>query len=243
MMDMAARRRIGYSAAASASRSDGFRWDDEAGEAGIYLLKKNQYPAEHDAAEICVPEQPNVAASLWRLVKRLIAKTLATKAESLTARARSPRRSGAAQDPQRRSGPGQQPRRAPTTSAPAASAGLAFATFLRRDWRQHHHALDTPSTKAATSATAMGPRQFHRQIATRSSDLNQVNQALVDDVIVDELRRASQSHGPHSPRAAGRRRADTASACSSSAGFKDARVFTVCPTLRHQHRRAAAAAL
>jgi D-alanine-D-alanine ligase len=73
MMDMAARahRLLGCK---GASRSD-FRWDDEAGEAGIYLLEINTQPGMTPLS--LVPEQAKYRGiSYGELVERLIAEAL-----------------------------------------------------------------------------------------------------------------------------------------------------------------------
>lgn len=73
MMDMAARahRLLGCK---GASRSD-FRWDDERGEAGIYLLEVNTQPGMTPLS--LVPEQAKLkAVSYGELVERLIAEAL-----------------------------------------------------------------------------------------------------------------------------------------------------------------------
>jgi D-alanine-D-alanine ligase len=73
MMDMAARahRLLGCT---GASRSD-FRWDDELGEAGIYLLEVNTQPGMTPLS--LVPEQAKLKGiSYGELVERLIAEAL-----------------------------------------------------------------------------------------------------------------------------------------------------------------------
>jgi D-alanine-D-alanine ligase len=73
MMDMAAaaHRLLGCK---GASRSD-FRWDDEAGEAGIYLLETNTQPGMTPLS--LVPEQAKYRGiSYGELVERLIAEAL-----------------------------------------------------------------------------------------------------------------------------------------------------------------------
>jgi D-alanine-D-alanine ligase len=73
MMDMAARahRLLGCK---GASRSD-FRWDDELGEAGIYLLEVNTQPGMTPLS--LVPEQAKMKGiSYGELVERLIAEAL-----------------------------------------------------------------------------------------------------------------------------------------------------------------------
>ena len=74
MMDMAARahRLLGCK---GASRSD-FRWDDERGEAGIYLLEVNTQPGMTPLS--LVPEQAKLKGIAYgELVERLIAEALA----------------------------------------------------------------------------------------------------------------------------------------------------------------------
>ena len=74
MLDMAAKahRLLGCK---GASRSD-FRWDDEAGEAGIYLLEINTQPGMTPLS--LVPEQAKYRGiSYGELVERLIAEALA----------------------------------------------------------------------------------------------------------------------------------------------------------------------
>jgi D-alanine-D-alanine ligase len=74
MMDMAARAHqlLGCK---GASRSD-FRWDDELGEAGIFLLEVNTQPGM--TALSLVPEQAKVKGIAYgELVERLIAEALA----------------------------------------------------------------------------------------------------------------------------------------------------------------------
>ena len=74
MMDMAARahRLLGCK---GASRSD-FRWDDEQGEAGVYLLEINTQPGMTPLS--LVPEQAKyLGISYGELVERLIAEALA----------------------------------------------------------------------------------------------------------------------------------------------------------------------
>ena len=73
MMDMAARshRLLGCK---GASRSD-FRWDDEQGEAGIYLLEVNTQPGMTPLS--LVPEQAKLRGIIYgELVERLIAEAL-----------------------------------------------------------------------------------------------------------------------------------------------------------------------
>jgi D-alanine-D-alanine ligase len=73
MMDMAARahKQLGCK---GASRSD-FRWDDELGEAGIYLLEVNTQPGMTPLS--LVPEQAKMKGiSYGELVERLIAEAL-----------------------------------------------------------------------------------------------------------------------------------------------------------------------
>jgi D-alanine-D-alanine ligase len=73
MMDMAARAHdlLGCK---GASRSD-FRWDDELGEAGIYLLEVNTQPGMTPLS--LVPEQAKVkGVGYGELVERLIAEAL-----------------------------------------------------------------------------------------------------------------------------------------------------------------------
>jgi D-alanine-D-alanine ligase len=79
MMDMAAaaHRLLGCK---GASRSD-FRWDDEAGEAGIYLLEINTQPGMTPLS--LVPEQAKYRGiSYGELVERLIEEALGERAES-----------------------------------------------------------------------------------------------------------------------------------------------------------------
>ena len=76
MMDMAAKahRLLGCR---GASRSD-FRWDDEQGEAGIFLLEVNTQPGMTPLS--LVPEQAKVRGiSYGELVERLIEEALARK--------------------------------------------------------------------------------------------------------------------------------------------------------------------
>jgi D-alanine-D-alanine ligase len=78
MMDMAARahRLLGCK---GASRSD-FRWDDELGEAGIYLLEVNTQPGMTPLS--LVPEQAKLkGVSYGELVERLIEEALAKGAD------------------------------------------------------------------------------------------------------------------------------------------------------------------
>ena len=78
MMDMAAKahRLLGCK---GASRSD-FRWDDEAGEAGIYLLEVNTQPGMTPLS--LVPEQAKYRGiDYGELVERLIAEALAGASE------------------------------------------------------------------------------------------------------------------------------------------------------------------
>jgi D-alanine-D-alanine ligase len=78
MLEMAAKahRLLGCK---GASRSD-FRWDDEAGEAGIYLLEINTQPGMTPLS--LVPEQAKYRGIEYgELVERLIAEALAGKAE------------------------------------------------------------------------------------------------------------------------------------------------------------------
>ena len=73
MMDMAlkAHRLLGCK---GASRSD-FRWDDEQGEAGLYLLEVNTQPGMTPLS--LVPEQAKMKGiSYGELVERLIAEAL-----------------------------------------------------------------------------------------------------------------------------------------------------------------------
>ena len=73
MMDMAvnAHRLLGCR---GASRSD-FRWDDEQGEAGVYLLEVNTQPGMTPLS--LVPEQAKyIGISYGELVERLIAEAL-----------------------------------------------------------------------------------------------------------------------------------------------------------------------
>jgi len=77
MMDMAARahRLLGCK---GASRSD-FRWDDELGEAGLYLLEVNTQPGMTPLS--LVPEQAKLKGIAYgELVERLIAEALAREA-------------------------------------------------------------------------------------------------------------------------------------------------------------------
>jgi D-alanine-D-alanine ligase len=77
MMDMAARahRLLGCK---GASRSD-FRWDDEQGEAGVYLLEVNTQPGMTPLS--LVPEQAKLKGIAYgELVERLIAEALPEKA-------------------------------------------------------------------------------------------------------------------------------------------------------------------
>ena len=73
MMDMAARahRLLGCK---GASRSD-FRWDDELGEAGIYLLEVNTQPG-HDPAQPRARAGEAQGISYGELVERLIEEAL-----------------------------------------------------------------------------------------------------------------------------------------------------------------------
>ena len=73
MMDMAARAHqlLGCK---GASRSD-FRWDDEAGEAGLYLLEVNTQPGMTPLS--LVPEQAKHKGIAYNdLVERLIAEAI-----------------------------------------------------------------------------------------------------------------------------------------------------------------------
>ena len=73
MMDMAARAHVQLDCK-GASRSD-FRWDDELGEAGIYLLEVNTQPGMTPLS--LVPEQAKFkGVSYGELVERLIAEAL-----------------------------------------------------------------------------------------------------------------------------------------------------------------------
>jgi D-alanine-D-alanine ligase len=74
MMEMAARAHT-LLGCKGASRSD-FRWDDELGEAGIYLLEVNTQPGMTPLS--LVPEQAKIKGiSYGELVERLIAEALA----------------------------------------------------------------------------------------------------------------------------------------------------------------------
>ena len=73
MMDMAARAHL-LLGCKGASRSD-FRWDDELGEAGIYLLEVNTQPGMTPLS--LVPEQAKVKGiGYGELVERLIDEAL-----------------------------------------------------------------------------------------------------------------------------------------------------------------------
>ncbi|HVI05932.1 MAG TPA: D-alanine--D-alanine ligase, partial [Sphingomicrobium sp.] len=73
MMDMAARSHE-LLGCRGASRSD-FRWDDELGEAGVYLLEVNTQPGMTPLS--LVPEQAKLQGiSYGELVERLIAEAL-----------------------------------------------------------------------------------------------------------------------------------------------------------------------
>jgi D-alanine-D-alanine ligase len=76
MMDMAAKAHR-LLRCRGASRSD-FRWDDELGEAGIFLLEVNTQPGMTPLS--LVPEQAKVRGiSYAELVERLIEEALARK--------------------------------------------------------------------------------------------------------------------------------------------------------------------
>ena len=77
-------------------------------------------------------------------------------------------------------------------------AGLAFAAFLLAMGVVVVIALDIPS-KAATSAGAAIGRAGFTVSGYQIVGLNQMNRALVDSVIVDELRQASESAGGSKP--------------------------------------------
>jgi D-alanine-D-alanine ligase len=79
MMDMAVRahRLLGCK---GASRSD-FRWDDEAGEAGLYLLEVNTQPGMTPLS--LVPEQAKLKGiDYGALVERLIEEALAKESRT-----------------------------------------------------------------------------------------------------------------------------------------------------------------
>ena len=77
-------------------------------------------------------------------------------------------------------------------------AGLAFAAFLLAMGVVVVIALDIPS-KAATSAGAAIGRAGFTVSGYQIVGLNRMNRALVDSVIVDELRQASESAGGSKP--------------------------------------------
>lgn len=77
-------------------------------------------------------------------------------------------------------------------------AGLAFAAFMLAMGVVVVVALDIPS-KAATSAGAAVGRAGFTVSGYQIVGLNRMNRALVDAVIVDELRRASESAGGSRP--------------------------------------------
>ncbi|HEU4705228.1 MAG TPA: FtsQ-type POTRA domain-containing protein, partial [Sphingomicrobium sp.] len=77
-------------------------------------------------------------------------------------------------------------------------AGLAFAAFLLAIGVVVVIALDIPS-KAATSAGAAVGRAGFTVKGYQIVGLNRMNRALVDAVIVDELRQASDSAGGSKP--------------------------------------------
>ncbi|MGI8611953.1 MAG: cell division protein FtsQ/DivIB [Sphingomicrobium sp.] len=77
-------------------------------------------------------------------------------------------------------------------------AGLAFAAFLLAMGAVVVIALDIPSKAATTAGAAIGRAGFTVS-GYRIVGLNRMNRALVDAVIVDELRQASESAGGSKP--------------------------------------------
>ena len=155
-MDMAARAHRLLNCK-GASRSD-FRWDDELGEAGIYLLEVNTQPGMTPLS--LVPEQAKLkGVSYGELVERLIAEALA-----MTRRPCSPRRGRPRQAAQAAKGRGAEDvsprssrstRRAPTArrtcSSPRSCSPSASVVLV---------ALDLPAKAERAAGTAIGEAGF-----------------------------------------------------------------------------------
>jgi cell division protein FtsQ len=108
------------------------------------------------------------------------------------------RRGAPARPKSRKSAPRVTKRSAASHARANRLAGLAFAVFLVAIGVVVLIALDIPS-KAATSAGAAIGRAGFTVNGYQIVGLNRMNRALVDDVIVDELHRASEAAGSARP--------------------------------------------
>ena len=187
MLDMAARahRLLGCK---GASRSD-FRWDEEQGEAGIYLLEVNTQPGMTPLS--LVPEQAKLRGIEYgELVERLIEEAVDER--------------GAC--PARRRQPGE-PRKAAPRSCPSASPS-GFRSTMRaptawpacvprlpaRDRVVALVALDIPAKAERSAGTAVGRAGFMVS-GYQIVGLNHLDRARIDDVVNEELHRAAEEAG------------------------------------------------
>ena len=234
MMDMAARahRLLGCK---GASRSD-FRWDDEQGEAGIYLLEVNTQPGMTPLS--LVPEQAKLKGiSYGELVERLIEEALAMSAAHV-------RRGGAGarqarKKPSKVAVPKKIAKRLPVDQARANKvAGLVFGAFMLaigagRAGRARH------SGEGRARGRRRGrPGRLHGQ---RLSDRRHQphEPRAVDGVVTDELQRAADEAGTRQGAAgAGRRRRDPRAAAQVRLGQGRARLAPPARHAGHRHRRA-----
>ena len=188
MMDMAAKahRLLGCR---GASRSD-FRWDDEQGEAGIFLLEVNTQPGMTPLS--LVPEQAKVRGiSYGELVERLIEEAL-DRSEGVTDG--SAARRGSDIEARKAAPKAQKAVRSARANKLAAfgfsgflllMAGARRSLSIFRPRRRFRRAK--PSEAPGSASTAI-----------RSSAW-QMDRKLVDAVVIDELRRAASAAGETKP--------------------------------------------
>ena len=194
MMDMAAKahRLLGCK---GASRSD-FRWDDEQGEAGIYLLEVNTQPGMTPLS--LVPEQAKLKGiSYGELVERLIAEALAMSAAHV-------RRGGAARAKPRKpaQGRGAEEDRQAAAGQPGPRQQLAGAGLRRLPARDRARRADRaryPGQGRERGRRCVGQAGFtvsgYQIVGIHHMD------RLVDAVVTDELRRAADERDAKAPQA------------------------------------------
>ena len=229
MLDMAARahRLLGCK---GASRSD-FRWDDEQGEAGLYLLEINTQPGMTPLS--LVPEQAQLPRHrLWRAGRAAdrrgaVGPMSAAHVRRGGAGAAKPRKAA----PRSRAEADRQASCRSARPAPTASPALAFAGFLlaigrgRAD-RARHPGEGRDARPGRRSAAPASPSTATRSSASTAWSAGWSTKSSSTSCAAPPTAPARQAGA-----AAGRCRRDPRTACCNSAGSRTRGCRGGCPTL------------
>ena len=189
MMDMAARAHA-LLGCKGASRSD-FRWDDELGEAGVYLLEVNTQPGMTPLS--LVPEQAKSKGIAYgELVERLIDGGAPMSAAHV-------RRGGAPrQDAQEREGRGPEEDRQAAARRPGAREQGRGPRFRRVHARDRARRAGRAGHSGQGRARGRQPRSASAGFTVSGYQIvgiDHMDRSLVDEVVTDELRRAADEAG------------------------------------------------